>query len=218
MVRHVDLTGEEEYAIVSAEEIIDVLRSLGLLTLRELKKAVSDIKQAYENKAANLLLVRRVQLDSPNLYWLAFYSENKVLGTDMFFNVQGLERNIGKILAIYLNSVIALLQLLAFLTEIRASWVDLHGNHVWGQVHIPDVREIDERLVCEAVNLFEKIGKVNVRSLYQRIRLHDNIQRMIDEFSLKMLNLEEWKERLNEIYDIVSKELEIMRRVLKGGS
>lgn len=67
----------------------------------------------------------------------------------------------------------------------------------------------------KALTLFEKVGKVDVRPLFWRIREHDPIQRSIDELALEMLGLEDWKPRLDEIYDAVAKELETMHKILE---
>jgi hypothetical protein len=39
-----------------------------------------------------------------------------------------------------------------------------------------------------------------------RIKEHDPIQRSIDELALEMLGLDDWKPRLDEIYDAVAEE------------
>jgi len=215
-VKHMNLTDEEEYAIIDVNHIPrGALNQLGLLPLVEVKKAARDIKEAHDDKAANLLLARRVQLDSPNIYWLAFYSDNKMIGTDTFFNIQEITNEYGKILTVYLNSSIVLLQLLAFLTEVRATWVNLHGGHVWGQVHVFEPDDLNKSVVNKAVSLFNKIGKTDVNSLFQRIKQHDKVQREIDELSLDMIGMGNWKGRLDEIYNVIFKELEIMRGILK---
>jgi uncharacterized spore protein YtfJ len=48
-----------------------------------------------------------------------------------------------------------------------------------------------------------------------RIKEHDPIQRSIDELALEMLGLDDWKPRLDEIYDAVAQELENMHRILE---
>jgi hypothetical protein len=215
-VQHMNITGEEEVAIVDINAIPEeFLRLSGLLPVERVAQAAKDIKSAYQMLASNLLLVRRVQVSSPQLYWLAFYSENQVISNAVLLNVQISDLFIAKILALYLNSVIALLQLLSFVVETRGAWVDLHGDQVWSHLHLPNVDEMSSQIIDEFQKEFDNIAKVDVKPLFLRIKEHDPVQRAIDELALEMLGLENWKPRLDEIYDALAKELETMHKILE---
>lgn len=43
---------------------------------------------------------------------------------------------------------------------------------------------------------------------------HEKLQRSIDETVLEMLGLDNWKERLDKLYDAVAAELEAMQKIL----
>ena len=58
-------------------------------------------------------------------------------------------------------------------------------------------------------------GKSNVKPLYQRIKTRDRIQKSIDELALEMVGLSDWKNRLDELNDAVSDELETMQKILE---
>ena len=179
------------------------------------KKAAEDTRVAYENLASNILLVRRTQLSSPELYWISFYSENKVLGTtSALLNMHVNKKEFIWPLVLYLNSILVLIQLIAFVAETRGAWVTLHGNQVWSHVHLPKMDCIC-KYIKKAQNLFEKIKKLDVRPLFERVKSHDPIQREIDELALEMLGLNHWKPRLDEIYNAVAKELETMHKILE---
>jgi hypothetical protein len=92
-----------------------------MLPLGEVSKACKDIKEAYDRIAGNSLLARRAQLTSPGAYWLAFYSDNKTLGSQLP-SIQFKDQKYGKILTLYMNSIIALIQMLSFVAESRGSW------------------------------------------------------------------------------------------------
>jgi len=121
----------------------------------------------------------------------------------------------GKILSLYLNSTIALLQLIAFLAETRGAWVDLHARQEWGQIHVPNINKLRQDMVDRALNTFKEVSKINVKTLYQRIKAHDNVQRRIDELALELLGLDNWKHKLDELYDAVANELETMQKILE---
>jgi hypothetical protein len=67
----------------------------------------------------------------------------------------------------------------------------------------------------KAQELFQKIRKLDVKPLFKRLKEHNSIQRAIDNIALEMLGLDDWKPRLDEIYDATAKELETMHKLLK---
>jgi len=214
-VKRFDITNEEEFAIIDPNVIPrHVINLTGMLPLSEVSKASKDIKEAYNSIGGNALIARRVQLTSPGAYWLAFFSSNKILGSQLP-SIQFKNYNEGKLLTLYWNSVITLIQLLSFVAESRGSWVSLDHNRVWLNIHVPNIDSLKNKLVQKALILFDKIGKADVKPLFWRIKEHNSIQREIDELALEMLGLEHWRSRLDEIYDAVAKELETMHKILE---
>ncbi|MEM0095689.1 MAG: N-6 DNA methylase [Candidatus Bathyarchaeia archaeon] len=214
-VKHFDITNEEEFAIIDPGVVPrHILNLTGMLPLSEVYKASNDIKEAYNSIAGNALIARRVQLTSPGAYWLAFFSSNKILGSQLP-SVQFKNHNEGKLLTMYWNSVVTLVQLLSFVAESRGSWVSLDHDRVWLNIYVPKVDSLKNELIQKALTIFNKVSKVDVKPLFRRIIECDQFQREIDEIALEMLGLENWKPRLNEIYDAVAKELETMHRILE---
>jgi hypothetical protein len=214
-IRHFDISGEEEIAIINLDAIPEhVLCLTGLIPKEKVEGAMQDIKLAYTDFAGKVLLARRIRLTSPNAYWLAFYSSNNTLGSQLP-NLQVREDDSAKLLILYLNSSIALLQLLSFAAETEGSWVSLDHLRVWSNIHVPEFGKIKEKTFQNAITLFDKLGKIDVKPLYRRIKEHNSVQRSIDELVLEMLGLNDWKSRLDEIYDAVTKELEAMHKILE---
>jgi len=46
---------------------------------------------------------------------------------------------------------------------------------------------MNEKTFQNAITLFDKLGKINVKPLYRRIKEHNTVQRSIDELALEML-------------------------------
>jgi len=215
-VMHMNITAEEEF-IVNSNSVLsnEILRSI--FGSQNIRGASIDLKTAYESFASNVLLSRRVQLSSPNVYWLAFFSENRTLGIQLPNVILTRENiNFSRILVLYLNSSIALLQLLAFVSEVRGAWVSLDHKRVWSHLHVPDLSSIPRQIKEEALRVFEEVGKIKVKPLLERLKLKDTIQKKIDIISLKLLGLNNWIPRLNEIYEALVEELTIMHKILES--
>ena len=213
-VRKIDISNEEECAIVNLQSIpADIRRTAGVDGV-SCTEAAEDIKSAYEDLAGEVLLVRKVRLTSPRLCWLAFHTSNRALGiTSALLNLRATSG--AELIALYLNSSLALLQLLGFAVEVQGAYLTLHGGRVWKHLHVPDFGRLPEDVRDRALNLFERIGRVNADSLFERVRKRDPIQREIDEVSLEMLGLKGWRGELDEIYDALAEELSAMHEILK---
>ena len=214
-VPHMDVTDEEEYGIANYKVVLENELLKSMFTALDVKKAINDLETAYEDYSSHILLARRVRLTSPNTYWLTFFSRNKVLGIQLP-NIKlhhDIESN--KILTLYLNSSITLLQLLAFVAEVEGAWVSIDHGRVWGQIHVPDILNLPNSIRNASLKLFNKVAKLKVNCLYERIRTKDKVQKEIDVTVLKMLGLNQWINRLDEIYDAILDELNAMQRILK---
>jgi 16S rRNA G966 N2-methylase RsmD len=213
-VRHLDISGEEEFGIVNPDLMEEhILRLSGLIPVEKVKQASTDIKEAYNDFAGNVLLTRRIRLTSPNAYWTAFYSNNVVLGSQLP-TIQVRNISHAKMLALYLNSTVCLLQLISFFAETEGAWVSLDHKRVWSLIHVPDLQNLSPSIVSKVLDLLSKVGKIKVDPLYERIKRKDQIQRSIDEIAFEMVGLNDWKDRLNQLYDAVTAELETMRKIL----
>ncbi|MGB9622324.1 MAG: N-6 DNA methylase, partial [Candidatus Bathyarchaeia archaeon] len=222
-VVHMNITDEEEYALSNTKDLPDdMLRLAGLVDKRKIRKAVKDIKSAYEDLAGNILLVRRSRLTSPNIFWLAFFSQRKIIGPSapmICLKVDDLGIDNSKLLTLYLNSSITLLQLLGFAVETEGAWLAFQGDRVWSNIHLPDFSQISENVRNDALKKFNEVGKLNVNNLYQRVKEKDPIQKSIDVTSLKLLGINDlWVNRLDEIYDSILGELKIMQKILEDSS
>ena len=220
-VKHLDISGEEEYAIVNPKVISkEHLKLGGLIDDKRLDDASIDIKKAYDEVAGHALLVRRTRLTSPNAYWLAFYSDNKIIGPSapmICMKLKSESPEYYKAMVLYLNSSIAFLQLLAYLAITEGSWVALHSGQAWSKVRVPDVTLLPRDVLREAVETFDNIAKtsLNLQPLYLRYTSRSELQRKIDKVAFKMIGLSWSDDQLNTLYDVIKSELDIMQRILE---
>jgi type I restriction-modification system DNA methylase subunit len=214
-VSHIDITDEEERVIVDVESVPPNIRRLaGLIPKEAAIRGQKDVSAAYDNLAGNFLLVRKVRLNSPKFHWLTFYSENETLGpTSSFLNMKVNDSVPRKALAIYLNSSLTLLQLIAFAAETEGAYVTLHGDQAWEQVHVPKLTKMDNALIKNASFLFDMIAKEDANPMWERIKTKDKLQVQVDKLALEMLGLEKWENRLGELYDAIQAELEAMSKI-----
>jgi len=219
-VKHMDLTGELEYVITDISALKpEQWIMAGFTDASKLLRALQDVVDAYRDKANRILITRRCQLTSPNVYWLAFYSNTPTLFTTSPFLALRLKKNSDyvwyKVMTLYLNSVVTYLQILGYFVESRGAWGTIHAELVWSNVIVPDPGEVHNECLEYALQVFRKVSKANVRSLYERISSGDPVQRVIDEAALRLLGLRDWASRLDELYNAIKCELDALQRILE---
>jgi hypothetical protein len=220
-VKHMDVSGEEEYAIVNPQVVNKKYLALaGLIDRRLLRRAANDIRSAYDGIAGHILLARRLGLTSFNVYWLAFYSNNRIIGPSSPMICLKLKKeNLDhyKLLTLYLNSSIVFLQLLAYLAMAVGAWVTIHSKQAWSNVRVPDLESLPESMLKEALQVFNEIAKneAQLQPLYSRYIYKSSLQKKIDRVALKMLGLEWTEQQLETLYDAIKFELDVMQAILE---
>ena len=210
-VRFMDLTGREEAALIDPDAIPAEIRNItGMSDYQTLKQATQDIASAYQDHAGNILLGRKIRLNT--ITWMCYYSNAKILGpTSAFLNLKSdMESSKLKSLAVYLNSSVTLIQLLGLISEIEAGWVTLHEAPIWGMVKVPDIQNLPQELILQANAVFDSVSAQTADPMIQRLRQSDQLQNQIDRIALKMVGLDSWIPKLNQIHQVLWKELQIL--------
>jgi predicted RNA methylase len=220
-VRYLDLTGREEYALVNPDAISpELLRSIGLVDYDNLREAARDIRDAYGRYSGEILLARRFRVTSPNVYFIALYSSNRMLSpaTMNILRSRNLDRDLMKALVLYLNSTLALFQLLSLFVETEGAWIRFDKD-VWADIHVPDLELLvsNRGILEKALNTFKHITEASeeLRPLYERVSSGCELQRRIDVVALEMLGLKWDGEFLSKLYTTVKSELNALRCVVE---
>jgi hypothetical protein len=218
-VRYLDLTGREEYALVNPASVgPELFKSLGLVDYNSVREAAKDIRDAYDRYSGEILLVRRFRVTSPNVYFTALYSSNRMLSpaTMNILRPRNLDRDLVKALALYLNSTLALFQLLSLFVETEGAWVRFDKD-VWAGVYVPGLESLPKDVLNEAVQIFNEVAKIEkgLESLYSRYSSGSELQKKIDRIALRMVGLKWSDEQLSELYKAIKLELDVMHRVLE---
>jgi type I restriction-modification system DNA methylase subunit len=220
-VRFLDLTGREEYALVRSDSIdMEVFKRSGLVESRKLDKATKDIRDAYERYAGEILLARRFQITSPDIFFIAFYSSNKLLApaTVNILRSKDLDKDLLKALTLFLNSTLALFQLLSLQVETRGSWVRFDAD-VWRDIYVPNIHSLalNDDFMSRILETFNFVTKSSEKllSLYQRISSKSQLQKRIDKIALEMLGLNWSDEQLSKLYDVIKSELDVLQHILE---
>ena len=220
-VKYIDLTNKEEYALINPDVIgSEIFKNLGLVDYSKLKEAAKDIREAYDRYAGNILLARRFQITSPQVYFTAIYSSNKMIApaTINILRSESFDNRIMKALTLYLNSTLTLFQLLSLFVETRGAWIRF-DNDIWADIYVPDLEALTNnfRTLEEVLKTFDNIVRASstLQPLYKRISSGCEIQKEIDKAAIKMLGLTWGDELLNMLYETIKSELDALQHILE---
>ncbi|RLE85198.1 MAG: hypothetical protein DRJ41_01675 [Thermoprotei archaeon] len=219
-VTQMDVTEVADYLIIKwFNKIRDMARLL--LNVRDLEKMDENIikswREKFERKKANILLARRFDVSAPGTSLLAFYSENPLVGVDMW-SLQGLDKRNGKILTLWLNSTISLFQFLVLRTETRGAWMKIH-DYMLDDMLVPNPRSLNEEDYLKLETLFNELSKYKFNSILDQLKNKNSGRLKIDRLWLEILGLKDITGKfLKNLYDSLAEEILLLKEIMKEKS
>lgn len=172
------------------------------------------IEKLSKNFKTYLAIPRRFNLYSPNTHVLAIFSSQPFIPTNKFLLYINGEIESCKLLSIFFNSVLYLLQLCLYKSETTGQYIEVMKPDLV-LFDILDVKTLKEKERKELLELFEKIKDIEFPSILTQLEKRFWARVELDKTILKILGfsdkeIEKW---LPKIYDIIVKELKVMRKV-----
>jgi len=164
----IDVTSELDFIIVSSwddHEFSDFMEATGV---RLPDKVFNSIKRDVENRLGNLFIVRRLDLSAPRTHALAFYSLINAAPTKLLWSLK-LPDEQAKLLALYLNSTINLLQTLLLRVETRGAFIEL-SKYILSNFLVPDIQKLNSKAKEQLLSIFAKVKNVKLPSILEQLR------------------------------------------------
>lgn len=210
-----DVSESHDFIIIGWSSQIKEMARL-VLTDRELAKVNPSLlekwKKRYDSKSSCLLVSRRLYLASPNTYVVSLYSQLPTIGIN-FWSIKGIEGDYAKILCLWLNSSLNILQLFNVGVMREGSWMTLH-DYMLDEVMVPEFNRInkDDRKVL--LNVFKEVGKADLPSVLDQFKNGNPLRETIDMAWLKVLGFKGKKrEFLQDLYQSLLTQLEDAKKM-----
>lgn len=186
---------------------------------KQAKLALSTISKWRKNvssKKANLLMSRRFNISAPGTRLLAFYTTIPAFGVDMW-SVKGLADDDAKILCIWENSILSLLQLIINRTETEGAWLKLHQSQIYDS-HILNIGSLDDKDRTTLIELFDEISNYEFPNLIDQLERRDPIRVKIDKTLFKILGIQpaESEHLVSKLYSSIADEINNLRSMMAG--
>ncbi len=218
-VNMLDVSDSSDYLILSwFDDIRDMAK--GLLPSKELSKlkrpVIEGWKEKFDCRKCHVLLARRFDLSAPGTSLLAFYSEKPVVGVDMWC-IRKIAGEKAKLLTLWLNSSLSLLQILVHRAETRGAWMKIH-DYMLDQILAPDFSKMTDSETKQLLKVFEAVKKTKIPSILEQLRGKHPVRQSIDKAWLNVLGYKgDYDSLLDELYDSLANEIELLRTLMAEG-
>jgi len=215
-VKTMDVSKTADYLVLSWFDGIKEL-ARPLLTTKELGQLNSSVierwKEKFEARKCHIVLGRRFDISAPGTSLIAFCSANPMVGVD-FWSLKNVQGNYGKVLTLWLNSTINLLQTFIFRTETRGAWMKIH-DYMLEELLVPKHDKLSKTHYDALINVFEQVGSVEFPSILKQLKDKHPLRRLIDETWLKVLGYKGDSHRLLErLYDSLYEEILVLKKMM----
>ena len=219
-VKTVDVSETADYLILSWFNDIKELARLQL-TSKNLKQFNNSIvekwRENFEARKCYVILGRRYDISAPGTSFIAFYSKYPVVGVD-FWSLNGIRGDDAKILALWLNSTLNILQTLVLRTETRGAWMKIH-NYMLEELLVPRFDKLSKSDRNELLDVFEQVKSVEFPSILEQLRSSHPLRRRIDEVWLRILGYSGRVDRLLDgLYRSLAGEILLLKKMMSEKS
>ncbi len=216
----IDVTGDLDYIIVSpfpndTNYFDKVPPPAGPLAR---PKNWAEWKKYVEGRLTNLALFRRGDISAPGTKILAYYSEKQYVPPGIAWAIKFPEKykDLVKLLALWFNSTLFLLQLLINRKETRGAFIQL-DKYVLEEMMVPDPERIDPGIKKYLLYVFMQYAKMPLPSLLEQLKMKHPVRVAIDLAWLKTYGVENPEHILSNLYETVTKEIEALKRLMAEG-
>ena len=162
----------------------------------------------FEKRKAHLLFARRLYLSSPGTHLIAFYSDNPIVGVDLW-SLRNLNRDEAKILALWLNSSINILQLLYMGVACEGPWMKIH-EYMLKKLLVPNPSSLTKREKRHLLRTFNEVKNITFPSIIKQFEKEMETRKKIDKVLLKIIGYKgDLNQFLKKLYKSTWKEIKI---------
>ncbi|MHA1284755.1 MAG: N-6 DNA methylase [Promethearchaeota archaeon] len=158
-----------------------------------------------ESRVGHLFHSRRVNLAAPGTKLLGFYSSNSRVPSKLFWTIKGESLEDLKILSLWFNSSIHLLQIIINRIETGGAYIEI-GKYSFNSMYCLDLNNLNLKEKQELLELFDKVKDVEFPSILKQLKDNFQVRVKIDDLLFKILGYTD-KNKRESICNNLRKEL-----------
>ena len=202
-IKTLDVSNKEDFIILS--KFRDANKVLPEIT----DKTLESWKHRVEERAANFLIVRTFALPASGLSALAFYSDNPLVGADMW-SIKGLSNEEAKLQTLWFNSTPNLLQV--YMQRTSDAWIEIH-DYTLNNLNFLNMEKLSQTQKTELLTLFRQISAAELPSILAQLENRHPLRMRLDMAILKILDFSEAEAAriLNKLFPLLVEEIKKLK-------
>jgi hypothetical protein len=169
-----------------------------------------------EPRLANLVISRRFDISATGTRFLAYYSQEPMVGVDMW-SIRGLSDDDAKIIGLWFNSTINLLALLIHRTETRGAWMKLH-EYAMREMQLLDPKKLKKQEREQLLQFFDSVKATQFPSILEQLKTQYAPRKELDTILLRLMGYsdKEALQLLDYLYRALAIEIEKLKTLMEG--
>jgi tRNA1(Val) A37 N6-methylase TrmN6/RNAse (barnase) inhibitor barstar len=164
-----------------------------------------------------LAIAGRYDISASGTNIVAFFSEREFIPTQMFWAIRGLGLEDAKIIALWMNSTVGLLQLMKERKETRGPFIQILA-YALKRLQIINLLNLSKEEKELLLNTFNTIKKEKFPSILRQLEMAFPARKTMDKAILKLLGYED--DQIEQIivmlYSAIKEEIDRLKQILKG--
>ncbi|MFX0123441.1 MAG: Eco57I restriction-modification methylase domain-containing protein, partial [Candidatus Hodarchaeota archaeon] len=175
-----DISNKKEYVIISLfPKLEDVLN-----TNEKNRESISvrlDLWRTYvKERTTNLMVARRFDLSASGTALFSYFSKEKRAPPGVMWSILDISHDDAKILCLFFNCTLNILQIFLNRVETRGAWMQLH-EYVIKDLMIPNIHNWSIEKKIPFYQLFDEIKVEEFPPLWQQLAMNISISEINDE-------------------------------------
>jgi len=182
-----------------------------------LKQEIRKWRNYIEERLARLTVAFRFDMSAKGTTLFAWFSSKPMVGCGVVWNMQGVSKDYAKILSLWFNSTVYVLQIYLNRVETRGAWMQFH-KYVMDDLLTLHPLKITENQKKMLLKTFEKVKDVEFPAFFKQLKNKFWARVEIDKAILKTLGFSEQEttQLLDYLYPALTKEIEQLKVLMKG--
>ncbi|AFU59198.1 putative N-6 DNA methylase family [Candidatus Nitrososphaera gargensis Ga9.2] len=207
----IDITDKLDFVVIDKFEDIDSFFGHQFKSFAKLDKW----RRYVESRVANLTVNRRFNISAPGTNLLSFFTSEDATPAKIMWCIQNIRINDAKILCLWFNSTINIIQVLAQRSETEGAFLEL-SEYMLAEFSVLDPSKLREAEREELIKVFDEIKKSELPSILEQLKNEHPARQKIDRTILKVLgfNGRQIDEILAYLYPALTKEITRLKSLM----
>jgi hypothetical protein len=217
LVNRIDLSGITDYVLVDRFPGLEKFMSGTLAKFKPPEGFWNRWKRYVEERMGRLILVRRTDLSAAGTSLLAFYSPQPLAPPGVAWVMKAGDEE-AKILSLWFNSTINILQILLNRKETRGAFMQV-DEYVLKKFRVPDLKKLSKDELKSLTEVFESVRNVEFPNILYQLKAKYLPRKTLDKVFLRILGYKgDTDSLLDRLYESLVHEIETLKSLMAEGA